>query len=329
MELNKIYNMDCLDGAKLIPDKSVDLILTDPPYNIGIAKWDKIKNYVEWCGLWIKECERVLKDNGSFYFWHNDMVQIAQLIEWIRLNTSFKFNSFIIWDKGNFRPLSWKNPSDSSNLKTWFNTCEYCLFYTFQDKTGLSNVMLDVNNFIKLRSYFRDLKKYTKYSKKQIVKKVGQSLDHCFRCDSPQWSMPTKEAYDKLIKTYKIDEWVYFRKYEDLRNEYENLLKEYESLKFVHNLDKNHNNVWKTNERNNGKKHLCRKPEKLINRIIKASSNEEDVVLDLFIGSGTTAVSCIENNRNFIGFEIDKNYYDIAIKEIEINKNNLFNLKSN
>ena len=44
----------------------------------------------------VKECERLLKDNGSFYFWHNDMVQIAQLMEWIRQNTRFVFNSFCV-----------------------------------------------------------------------------------------------------------------------------------------------------------------------------------------------------------------------------------------
>ena len=46
LEINKIYNEDCLEGMKRIPDKSIDLIVTDPPYNIGKAKWDKIDNYL-------------------------------------------------------------------------------------------------------------------------------------------------------------------------------------------------------------------------------------------------------------------------------------------
>ena len=73
MDINLLHG-DCLELIKDIPDKSVDLILTDPPYNIGKAKWDKIPNYIEWCGKWFIECQRVLKDNGSFYWWHNDMV---------------------------------------------------------------------------------------------------------------------------------------------------------------------------------------------------------------------------------------------------------------
>lgn len=125
----QLLHGDCLELMQTIPDKSVDLVLTDPPYNIGKAKWDKIPDYINWCGRWIAECQRVLKDNGSFYFWHNDMVQIAQLMEWIRLNTRFVFNSFIIWDKGDFRAQSWKNLQPDNGLRSWFSTAEYCLYY--------------------------------------------------------------------------------------------------------------------------------------------------------------------------------------------------------
>jgi len=305
MELNKIYNMDCLEGMKDIPDKSIDLIVTDPPYNIGKAKWDKIDNYTEWMGTIFKECERILKDNGSFYFFHNDMPQIAQLMEWLRLNTKFVFNSFIIWDKGDFRALSWKNPSKRNNLRSWFNTCEYCLFYTFQDKTGLTTVMLDTNNFPTMRRYFKDLQEYIGINKKKILEIIGQKADHCFRWNSSQWDMPTPETYQQLVDVFNIDKWEGFREYESLRQEYE-------SLRYTHNLDTNHNNVWRSQERNNGKQHPTQKPTDIIERIIKTSSNENATVLDCFMGSGTTAIACINTNRNYIGFELDKEYYDIA-----------------
>ena len=58
----KLLHGDCLELMKDIPDKSVDLILCDPPYNIGKAKWDKIPSYIEWCGKWFIECQRVLKE---------------------------------------------------------------------------------------------------------------------------------------------------------------------------------------------------------------------------------------------------------------------------
>ena len=301
--------MDCIEGMKRIEDKSIDLIVTDPPYNIGKAKWDKIDNYTEWMGTIFKECERILKDNGSFYFFHNDMPQIAQLMEWLRLNTNFVFNSFIIWDKGDFRALSWKNPSKRNNLRSWFNTCEYCLFYTFQDETGLTTVMLDTNNFPTMRRYFKDLQEYIGINKKKILEIIGQKADHCFRWNSSQWDMPTPKTYQQLIDVFNIDKWEGFREYESLRQEYE-------SLRYTHNLDTNHNNVWRSKERNNGKQHPTQKPTDIIERIIKTSSNENATVLDCFMGSGTTAIACINTNRNYIGFELDKEYYDIANERI-------------
>ena len=64
-------------------------------------------------------------------------------------------------------------------------------------------------------------------------------------------------------------------------------------------------------------KHPTQKPVDLLNRIIKASTNEEDVVLDQFLGSGTTAVSCILNNRKYIGIEKEKEYFELAKKRVE------------
>ena len=308
---------DCLELMKDIPDKSIDLILTDPPYNIGKAKWDKIPNYIEWCGKWFIECQRVLKDNGSFYWWHNDMVQIAQLMEWLRENTGFVFNSFIIWDKGDFRALGWKNPSADSNLRSWFNTCEYCLFYTFQDKTGLSTVMLDTNNFPTMRGYFKRLQEYIGQGLKQINAKMGhRKAEHAFYWKTTQWDMPTPETYRQLIEVFNIDKWEGFREYESLRQEYESLRQEYESLRYTYNLGTNHNNVWRSQERNNGKQHPTQKPNDLMERIIKTSSNQGDTVLDLFMGSGSTGVACLNTNRNFIGIELDDKYFKIAKQRI-------------
>lgn len=87
----QLYNSDCLEVLKKIPDKSVDLVLTDPPYNIGKAEWDKIDHYIHWCMEWILECERVLTDTGSLYFWHNDLPQVARLMQEIGRNTKLQF----------------------------------------------------------------------------------------------------------------------------------------------------------------------------------------------------------------------------------------------
>ena len=309
----KLYKGDCLEVMKDIPDKSINLVLIDPPYNIGKAKWDKwetVNEYVEFMGKVFLEIQRVLKDNGSFYFFHNDMVQIAQLMEWIRLNSDFIFNSFAIWDKGDFRALSWKNPSEKNNLRSWFNTCEYCLYYTFQDETGLK--MID-KKYVMPKNPFRNeiINARNKVGLSTIqVAELGNFYGKVNHGGSvSNWekgsNIPTKEQYEKM-KTFL-----------PLQREYEELRQEYEELRYTHNLDKNHNNVWTSNERNNGKLHPTQKPIDILERIIKTSSNENDVVLDCFMGSGSTGVACKRTNRSFIGIELDDNYFEIAKKRIE------------
>lgn len=312
----KLMQGDCLELMRDIPDKSVDLILTDPPYNIGKAKWDKIPNYIEWCGKWLKECERLLKDNGSFYFWHNDMVQIAQLMEWIRQNTRFVFNSFCVWDKGDFRALSWKNPSDANNLRSWFNTCEYCLFYTFQDETGLTYIDKE---YIEPRNPFRreliSAREKAGLSIKQVAEygKFYGNVNHGGAVTNWEkgYNIPSRDQYVIMSEFMPLT-----KPYESLRQEYESLRQEYESLRYTHNLDPCHNNVWRSKERNNGKQHVCKKPTDTLARIITTSSKEGDTVLDCFMGSGSTGVACINTSRNFIGIELDAGYFKIAQKRI-------------
>lgn len=171
----KLYNGDCLEVFKNIESNSVNLVLIDPPYNINKdKKWDKwetVNAYVEFMGQVFLECQRVLKGNGSFYFFHNDFLQIVELQNYINKNTDFIFNSFIIWDKGDFRALSWKNPSEKNNLRSWFNTCEYCLYYTFQDETGLKTINRNISNYLSIKKYLNSLleQKNMKYDDRQLV----------------------------------------------------------------------------------------------------------------------------------------------------------------
>lgn len=194
---------DCLEIMKEIPDKSVDLVLTDPPYNIGKAKdWDKWKtkeSYIGFMGEVFLECQRVLKDNGTLYFFHNDIVQISMLMEWLRGNTNFHFNSFIVCDKGDWRALAWKNPTQKNNLRCWFNVCEYCLCYvkgdclhTEWDKTGWDKVRLDVNNFSNLRKYAYDMLCFIgggqPVANKYIEKMLGnRKAEHFFYCRAKEY----------------------------------------------------------------------------------------------------------------------------------------------
>ena len=107
MELNKIYNLDCLVGLENIPDKSIDLILTDPPYGIDYQsnhriaseKFDKIYNDKTPFLGFIKHIPRILKEDGAVFIFTRWDVQQAFIDEMEANGLSVK--NVVIWDKGN------------------------------------------------------------------------------------------------------------------------------------------------------------------------------------------------------------------------------------
>ena len=142
------------------------------------------------------------------------------------------------------------------------------------------------------------------------MSEIGGKCDHFTRYGSTQWEICTAKTYQELIDRFNIDKMIGFREYESLRQEYE-------SLRYVHNLDNDHKNIWKSNEHNTGKLHPTQKPIDLLERIIKTSSNKGARVLDMFMGSGSTGVACVNTERDFIGIELNEKYFDIATKRIK------------
>ena len=313
-----IYLGDC---REILPTlEKVDLVLTDPPYNIHKASWDRIPNYIEWCGAWLKLVEDSLADNGSFYFFHNEMPTIAELMCWIKANTKFVFKQFIVWNK-RFNEAGNKGFLDGfvvpDGLRNYQQMAEYLLFYTFQDETGLTRIFGNDSCFTPIREYLRSEKlKAGLRTCKQINQLLevddsgGGMASHYFSSKQgfKQWALPTKEMYSKLQKTGYFQ-----RAYEDLRREYEDLRREYESLRYTFNNQKTHHSVWNY-EIADRIDHATPKPVDLLENIIRHSSNEGDSVLDLFAGSGSTLISCKVLNRKCIGIEIEEKYCEIAVK---------------
>ena len=325
----KLINGDCLEALKNIDDKSVNLILIDPPYNIKKAKWDSWKTteaYVEFMGKVFKELERVLKDNGSFYFFHNDFLQIVELQNYINKHTSFKFKQLITWNKTKFKRYAWTNRNpEKCKDRNWFPNIEYCLFYTFKDEPGLETFKRDEKNFLKLKEYFRNEKEQTEKEIKKELKEVLKWSTHFhWFAKGLMWRLPIEKHYITLQQTFKGH---FLKPYKEIKEEYKKERKElkhkieqYEAERYTFNLEPIQNNiscVWESNETNTGKEHSCQKPQDILERIIKTSSNEGDIVLDCFAGSGSTGVACVNTNRRFIGIELDKNYFEIAEKRIE------------
>jgi site-specific DNA-methyltransferase (adenine-specific) len=325
LELNQVHHGDCLDLMHQIDDKSIDLIIIDPPYNIGKDKWDKIDNYLDFMQSVFLECERILKDNGSFYWFHNDFEVICELRQILK-QTEFVFKQLITWCKINesFKNLGFVQQRLSIDMMRNYygGFTEYILFYTFQDETGLTTIKFDTNNFSSLRQYFLD-----EYNKANLtIKKAnqimglntkgGNSAAKMFG-NNKDFELPTEQRYKRLQSTG------YFQKpYESLRQEYESLRQEYESLRYTFNNGTVKNdlmcnaNVWfYPPSKKQG--HLTPKPIELIENIILHSSNEGDLILDCFAGSGTTALAARNLNRDFSLIEKELEYVELIKKRLD------------
>lgn len=292
LELDKIYNMDAFEGLKEIPDKSVDLVLTDPPYGIGVKSagkrnaWDVIPEYENWFMSWLLECCRVLKDSGVLYFWHNQMDVIARLMVRIQQETPLRFTSFCIWDKGDgYRANAWKNHESGSKspLRLWFNMTEYCLHFfkaTYSSsQSGLDQIYSNPECFTPIKDWYHAECKRLGLDNKKIAQKYTEvtgkkpyMLRHYFQ--NNQFGIPSEKVWNSVYKPLGFS-----REFEDLKEEYnslklehEHLRQEYESLRPYHCADARHNNLWRYPPIRAGERlHTAQKPLALLERIIKVS----------------------------------------------------------
>ena len=94
--------------------------------------------------------------------------------------------------------------------------------------------------------------------------------------------------------------------------------REYEDLRYTHHVDGNHKSLIKCAPPNStGRLHVCQKPVELLRRLVRVSSDPGDVVLDCFMGSGSTGCAALREGRDFIGIELDAGFFAAAKKRIE------------
>ena len=304
MNFYKLYHGDCLDITSTLDDECVNSAILDPPYNIGIADWDKIDNYIPWLKTRLIETQRVLKDNGTMWFFHNNFITLTKIQNMIEKETKFKFKQFITVNKG----LQSIVGRTSDALRSYPTATEYLLFYTLQDDTGLTTVKLDMNNFSNLRQYFKNYQEALGLNKKQLMVQIGQKVDHCFRWGSSQWDIPTKETYEALQKLPLKTNFI-VKDYDFIRRTYDDLRQEYDALRYTFNLQKGITDVWDIDfYKDRIPWHPTSKPVELIKRIIKTSTNKDDVVFDPFLGSGSTLKASQDLSRSCIGIELDHKY---------------------
>ena len=168
-----------------------------------------------------------------------------------------------------------------------------------------------------LRPYFKIIMDYIGLNLKQINTKLGhRRAEHTFYIDSTQYRLCTEKTYLELIDVFGIDKVIEFKEFAELKTidtEYRT-----ELLRKMNEQYPSTFNLWegKKYKKDYSGHHPTQKPVLLLEDLIKTFSNENDLVVDLTMGSGSTGVACKNTNRNFIGIEKDENYFKIAQERI-------------
>ena len=306
MELNKIYNEDCLKGAERIPSGSVDLILTDPPYgtikNANLGKHDTSWDVVIEPKKIYDIANRILRKNGKMVLFGNEPFS-SKLINESIPNIPFSYRMIWLKDQPAFsmyigckkRPMSYYE--------------DILVFSKTHDHEALHP----------LRRYFKSIVDYIGLTKKGIVERIGQKADHAFRTDSTQFSLCTEDTYNELIQVFSIDKMQGFKTFAELKPIDDQFKKDLPSTFNLWDGRKYKSNILKYKKDYDGY-HPTQKPILLLEDLIKTFSNEGDTVVDLTMGSGSTAVACMNTGRNFIGFELDEGYFNLANERIANHK---------
>ncbi|MGG6544347.1 UNVERIFIED_CONTAM: DNA methyltransferase [Prevotella sp. 15_C9] len=291
MDLNCCILGDCIEKMKSIPDGSVDLVIADPPYWKVVGQewdyqWRTEKDYIEWSLRWIKEVARILRIGGTFYCF-GYFRTLTFLVPYLD-NMGLELRQQIILDKG-MRAVSGRA---TKNYKMFPNVTESILF-----------IIKDNKRFIKpfLKSRQQALGLTAKEINEALgVKSNGGGMWSIYTGKNVCEQFPTKELWNKLSRVLQF-----------------NL--PYNKLAQTFNPQMGYTDVWNDIDFYKEKRyHPTQKPIKLIERLIAASSNEGDIVLDPFSGCGSTQLSCIDLKRNYIAIELDKQYYETALKRIEL-----------
>lgn len=309
---NKVFNCDCLQYMKDIPDNHFDLCICDPPYNINKAEWDKVEDYINWMTNMMIELQRIMKDNSSTYFFHNDFSQLSRLQCSFEDNTNFILRQFIVWNK-RFKDSPHKGYFDGhvavEGLRNYKKMAEYICFYTFQDETGLSKIMDSC--VYPIRDYIR--KEIIRAKGKIIFKDINSILGTATNGGgvasavlSEKKTVPamiTKEHYEIL------------RKWLNNGTEYEALRTEYEDLRYTFNNQKTHHSIWDYDIQNSW--HPTPKPRALIMNILKHSTNKDSKIFNPFNGSEIIRSACYDMGLYFEGCEKDEKIYNEQEKRFQ------------
>ena len=320
IEKDTIMLADAFEYLAALPDASVDVILTDPPYYRIVAEewdnqWESLTDFQEWVRRLAAEFRRVLRSHGSLYWFCDD--KVAAYCQTV-LDERFHLINSLVWEK----PATLSCLSINSGLRSFAICTERILFYEQKGASGLPATGLEAIHsradcFASIKAYMRNeraaMMKARGWSKlrdfeqwvNEVTKTSSKVSRHCW-ADS-QYEFPTEAQYRALQSG-----GFFRREYEDLRREYEDLRHEYEDLRRPWNNDKRAREILTFPPAAPPLIHPTQKPVGLLTYLLQRSTRPGFTVLDPFSGSGSTAAACYELGLTFLGCECSPTYHAAA-----------------
>lgn len=253
--IDTVLNMDALEGIKLLPDNSIDLVIADPPYGLGKdfgndSDNKKTTEFLKWTEAWLSLLMPKIKRAGSLYIFatwrYSPEIFVFLKYKMTMINE-------IIWDR--------RVPSMGGSTRRY------------------SSVHDTIGFFVKSKDYYFDIDAvripYDKETKKARSRSifVGKRWLEVGYNPKDVWTVP------RLHKIHSERE-----------------------------------------------EHPTQKPLEIIERMVKASCPVGGLVLDPFAGSGTTVAACMLNNRRYVAFELNTDYFKIILDRIERIRNGQYNV---
>jgi len=305
----KLIHGDCLKIIQGIKAGSIDAIIADPPYGVAYGLGDGnvshgMKGKTAWDiqidhTLMLNECNRILRVNGALLLFGQDPYT-GKLMTDTHGNLPFSYR--LTWLKDHFANALIAKKAPVSYTE------DICVFFK----------KYDTLNQHPLREYAKTIMGYCNKTLKQINNDLGhRKAEHFFYIDSTQFNLCTEETYNELIKKYELPNMFGFKSFDEMKRVNKRFNKRF-------NLPigkKYKSNVLEYKKDYSGY-HPTQKPLALLKNLIKTYTNSGDIILDFCMGSGTTGVACKILNRDFIGIELDKEYFDIAKQRCENTQHN-------
>jgi site-specific DNA-methyltransferase (adenine-specific) len=277
--MNQTILGNCFEVLATIPDHSIDTVITDPPYKYLKHKLES--DWDEW--LFFNECYRIIKKNGFLVFFGRGEA-------WFRWNyfaqqLDFKFKEEIIWDKVRTSNPMCSLPRSHENIA----------IYT-KGKGTLRDVRIDkiefdllhnptavINDFKRILSSLKSIKTWDDF----LLFREGKLNPSADIVRNSITIRGGKYSYDRGSQTAKAH--LYGRKFPSI----------FRCFTDYYNYE-----------------HPTQKPLELMKRLVELVTPENALILDPFAGSGTTALACLETNREYIVIEREPEYYEVIQKRI-------------